>query len=167
MCVIEKVKVKPKPGLLENRTHSLRWLPNINSRSFKPQRKRILNLWTSLEGDSLQCMIEKAFNFEFFFPHDIYLRSLFSCVQLTEENRFIFRTTHASPVDPNLTFLCFKSILNEMVVIQRSLWILFFSHGILHSQFRFAEGIFAFFLPPFFPFNFYLSIFRKKVLPKR
>ena len=52
MCVIEKVKVKPKPGLLENRTHSLRWLANINSRSFKPQRKRILNLWTSLEGDS-------------------------------------------------------------------------------------------------------------------
>ena len=109
MCVIEKVKVKPKPGLLENRTHSLRWLPNINSRSFKPQRKKILNLWTSLEGDLLQCMIEKAFNFEFFFPHDIYLRSLFSCVQLTEENRFIFRTTHASPVDPNLTFLCFTS----------------------------------------------------------
>ena len=80
MCVIEKVKVKPKPGLLENRTHSLRWLANINSRAFKPQRKRILNLWTSLEGDSLQCMIEKAFNFEFFFPHGIYLRlrSLFS-----------------------------------------------------------------------------------------
>ena len=50
--MIEKVKVKPKPGLLENRTHSLRWLANINSRSFKPQRKRILNLWTSLEGDS-------------------------------------------------------------------------------------------------------------------
>ena len=33
----------------------------------------------------------------------------------------------------------------------------FFSRGILHSQFRFAEGIFAFFLSPFFPFNFYLS----------
>ena len=45
-----------------------------------------------------------------------------------------------------------------------------FAFSILNSHFsawHFAEGIFVFFLSPFFPFNFYLSIFRKKVLPKR
>ena len=63
-----------------------------------------------------------------------------------------------------------KSIFNEMVTVQRSFRILsslFFTWHFAFSISNFAEGIFAFFLPPFFLFNFYLSIFRKKVTAKR
>ena len=55
-----------------------------------------------------------------------------------------------------------KSIFNEMVTVQRSFRIL--SSTLFPLQF--LPWHFAF-LPPFFPFNFYLSIFRKKVSSKR